>query len=85
MAGSGVTCQAPACEPVKATLKAAKPDAHMACHERSRAPYLGRWSAKTFVNVFIVYNEQRDTLAPASFPQLENRAFIVKVNRLFRF
>jgi hypothetical protein len=33
---------------------------------------------------FLVYNEQRDTLAP-SFPELANRAFIVKINRLFRF
>jgi len=32
-----------------------------------------------------VYNEQRDTLTPGRFPDLENRAFIVKFNRLFRF
>jgi len=31
-----------------------------------------------------VYNEQRDTLTPR-YPALENRAFIVKINRLFRF
>jgi len=35
--------------------------------------------------LFVVYNEQRDTLTPGRFPQLENRAFIVKFNRLFRF
>ncbi|MDP6582762.1 MAG: hypothetical protein QF681_19075 [Vicinamibacterales bacterium] len=28
--------------------------------------------------------EQRDTLSP-QFPELENRAFVVKLNRLFRF
>ena len=44
-----------------------------------------RWEYQPGSELFIVYNEQRDTLAPASFPQLENRAFIVKVNRLFRF
>ena len=32
----------------------------------------------------MVYNEQRDTLTPR-FPELENRAFIIKINRLFRF
>ena len=34
--------------------------------------------------LFVVYNEQRDTLVPR-FPGLENRAVVVKVNRLFRF
>ena len=33
--------------------------------------------------LFVVYNEERDTLG-ARFPALTNRAFIVKVNRLFR-
>ena len=32
----------------------------------------------------MVYNEQRDTLGER-FPDLVNRVFIVKVNRLFRF
>ena len=31
-----------------------------------------------------VYNEERDTLTPR-FPSTMNRAFIVKVNRLFRY
>ncbi len=44
-----------------------------------------RWEYQPGSELFIVYNEQRDTLAPGSFPELENRAFIVKVNRLFRF
>ena len=34
--------------------------------------------------LFVVYNEQRDTLT-SRFPELENRAFIIKINRLFRF
>jgi hypothetical protein len=32
----------------------------------------------------VVYNDERDTLTRA-FPGVMNRAFIVKVNRLFRF
>ena len=44
-----------------------------------------RWEYQPGSELFIVYNEQRDTLAPGSFAELENRAFVVKVNRLFRF
>ena len=44
-----------------------------------------RWEYQPGSELFIVYNEQRDTLAPGSSPELENRALIVKVNRLFRF
>ena len=43
-----------------------------------------RWEYQPGSELFIVYNEQRDTLA-RRFPMLENRAFIVKINRLFRF
>ena len=43
-----------------------------------------RWEYQPGSELFIVYNEQRDTL-PTGFPQLSNRAFIVKINRLFRF
>ena len=43
-----------------------------------------RWEYRPGSELFIVYNESRDTLARA-FPDLANRAFIVKVNRLFRF
>ena len=43
-----------------------------------------RWEYRPGSELFIVYNENRDTLAP-SFPDLENRAFIIKINRLFRF
>ena len=43
-----------------------------------------RWEYQPGSELFVVYNEQRDTLTPR-YPALENRAFIVKINRLFRF
>ena len=43
-----------------------------------------RWEYRPGSELFVVYNEQRDTLARA-FPDLANRAFIVKINRLLRF
>ena len=43
-----------------------------------------RWEYRPGSELFVVYNEQRDTLAPR-FPAIANRAFIVKINRLFRF
>ena len=43
-----------------------------------------RWEYQPGSELFVVYNEQRNTLTPRS-PELENRAFIIKVNRLFRF
>ena len=43
-----------------------------------------RWEYRPGSELFVVYNEERDTLAPR-FPALANRTFIVKVNRLFRF
>ena len=43
-----------------------------------------RWEYRPGSELFVVYNEQRDTLTPR-FPELENRAFIIKINRLFRF
>ena len=43
-----------------------------------------RWEYQPGSEVFVVYNEQRDTLTPR-FPELENRAFIIKINRVFRF
>jgi hypothetical protein len=43
-----------------------------------------RWEYRPGSELFIVYNEQRDTLA-APTPDLMNRAFIVKINRLMRF
>ncbi len=44
-----------------------------------------RWEYQPGSELFIVYNEERDTLVPSHFPELENRALIIKVNRLFRF
>ena len=43
-----------------------------------------RWECQQGSELFVVYNEQRDTLTPR-FPELTNRAFVSKVNRLFRF
>ena len=44
-----------------------------------------RWEYQPGSELFVVFNEQRDTLTPGRFPELENRAFIIKFNRLFRF
>ena len=43
-----------------------------------------RWEYRPGSELFVVYNEERDTLA-RGIPDLRNRAFIVKVNRLLRF
>jgi hypothetical protein len=43
-----------------------------------------RWAYRPGSELFVVYNEERDTLSPR-FPDLQNRAFIIKINRLFRF
>ncbi len=43
-----------------------------------------RWEYQPGSELFVVYNEQRDTLTPR-FPELASRAFIIKFNRLFRF
>jgi len=43
-----------------------------------------RWEYKPGSEIFVVYNEERNTLTPR-FPTLNNRSLIVKVNRLFRF
>jgi hypothetical protein len=43
-----------------------------------------RWEYRPGSELFVVYNEERNTLT-RSFPGLNNRALIVKVNRLFRF
>ncbi len=44
-----------------------------------------RWEYQPGSELFVVYNEQRDTLTPNSLPELENRTFIIKINRLLRF
>ena len=43
-----------------------------------------RWEYRPGSELFVVYNEERDTVAPR-FPGLSNRSFIVKINRLMRF
>jgi hypothetical protein len=43
-----------------------------------------RWEYRPGSELFVVYNEERDTLA-RRFPQVGSRAFIIKVNRLLRF
>ena len=43
-----------------------------------------RWEYQPGSELFVVYNEQRDTMT-RGYPELDNRAFIVKINRLFRF
>jgi hypothetical protein len=43
-----------------------------------------RWEYRPGSELFVVYNEERDTLA-RGLPDMRNRAFIVKVNRLLRF
>jgi uncharacterized protein DUF5916 len=42
-----------------------------------------RWEYRPGSEIFLVFNEQRDTLA-RDFPGLANRALILKINRLFR-
>jgi hypothetical protein len=43
-----------------------------------------RWEYRPGSELFVVYNEQRDTRL-AGFPGLTNRALILKINRLLRF
>ena len=43
-----------------------------------------RWEYQPGRERFVVYNDQRDTEL-RSTPMLENRAFVVKFTRLFRF
>ena len=44
-----------------------------------------RWEYQPGSELFVVYNDQRDTELGRSFPMLENRAFVVKFTRMFRF
>ena len=43
-----------------------------------------RWEYQPGSELFVVYTEQRDAHA-VGFPELANRTFVVKINRLFRF
>jgi hypothetical protein len=42
-----------------------------------------RWEYRPGSELFVVFNEERDTLT-RRFPVLANRALIFKINRLFR-
>ena len=43
-----------------------------------------RWEYQPGSELFVVYNDQRDTVT-RFFPDLQNRAVIVKINKLFRY
>ena len=43
-----------------------------------------RWEYRPGSELFVVYTDERDTTRPG-YPDLKNRAFVVKVNRLLRF
>ncbi len=43
-----------------------------------------RWEYQPGSELFVVYTEGRSTL-PLTGTELENRGFVVKINRLFRF
>lgn len=42
-----------------------------------------RWEYQPGSELFVVYNDERDTIG-GGLPALSNRAFVVKLNRLFR-
>jgi hypothetical protein len=42
-----------------------------------------RWEYRPGSELFVVYNDERNTLM-RGFPSINTRAFIVKINRLFR-
>ena len=44
-----------------------------------------RWEYRPGSELFIVYNEERDSETAVGLQSLQNRAFIVKVNRFIRF
>ena len=43
-----------------------------------------RWEYQPGSELFVVYDEQRDTMI-RGYPELDTRAFIIKITRLFRF
>jgi hypothetical protein len=44
-----------------------------------------RWEYQPGSEIFLVYTDEHDTSAASGLPTLRNRAFVIKVNRLFRF
>ena len=60
---------------------------HSVCRRRTQAVTANvrlRWEYQPGSELFVVYNDERDTRGGA-VASLSNRALIVKVNRLFRF
>ena len=43
-----------------------------------------RWEYQPGSELFVVYNDQRDTLMPGRLSEFQTRTFIIKFNRLFR-
>jgi len=46
--------------------------------------YRFRWEYQPGSELFVVYTDERDTTV-SGYPGLKNRAFVVKINRLFQF
>jgi hypothetical protein len=44
-----------------------------------------RWEYKLGSELFVVYTDERDSLLRQGYPDLRNRAFVVKFNRFMRF
>ncbi|MFP5379555.1 MAG: DUF5916 domain-containing protein, partial [Vicinamibacteria bacterium] len=44
-----------------------------------------RWEYRPGSDLFVVYSDGRDTLNREGFPDLQNRTFVVKLTRLFRY
>ncbi len=44
-----------------------------------------RWEYRPGSELFLVYTDERDTTTTGFYPGLRNRAFVVKVTRLFQF
>ena len=44
-----------------------------------------RWEFRPGSDLFVVYNEGRDTSLGVNRAELSSRSFVVKVTRLFRF
>jgi hypothetical protein len=44
-----------------------------------------RWEYHPGSELFVVYTDERDTNIRQAYPDLKNRALVVKVNRLVRF
>jgi hypothetical protein len=44
-----------------------------------------RWEYQAGSELSVVYTDERDTEMRRAYPDLRNRAFVVKINRLLRF